>query len=49
MDFKVPYQINVYGGVEHGFALRADVSVKANQYAMEDAFKQAVAWFENWL
>ncbi|KFX92604.1 hypothetical protein V490_05299 [Pseudogymnoascus sp. VKM F-3557] len=49
VDSKVPYQINVYGGVEHGFALRADVSVKANQYAMEDAFKQAVAWFENWL
>ncbi|KFY28390.1 hypothetical protein V493_02950 [Pseudogymnoascus sp. VKM F-4281 (FW-2241)] len=49
VDLKVPYQINVYGGVEHGFAVRADVSVKKNQYAMEDAFKQAVAWFENWL
>lgn len=49
MDLNVPYQINVYGGVDHGFALRADMSVKKNLYAMEDAFKQAVAWFENWL
>ncbi|KFY81836.1 hypothetical protein V500_11041 [Pseudogymnoascus sp. VKM F-4518 (FW-2643)] len=49
VDLNVPYQINVYGSVDHGFALRADMSVKKNLYAMEDAFKQAVAWFENWL
>ncbi|OBT65201.1 hypothetical protein VE03_04708 [Pseudogymnoascus sp. 23342-1-I1] len=49
VDLGVPFQINVYGGVSHGFALRADMSVKKNLYAMEDAFKQAVAWFENWL
>ncbi|OBT71583.1 hypothetical protein VF21_09293 [Pseudogymnoascus sp. 05NY08] len=49
IDLKIPFQINVYGGVDHGFALRADMSVKKNLYAMEDAFKQAVAWFENWL
>ena len=48
-DLKVPFQINVYGGVAHGFALRADLGVKKNLYAMEDAFKQAVTWFENWL
>lgn len=49
MDLNVPFQINVYGGVEHGFALRADMSVKKNLYAMQDAFKQAISWFENWL
>lgn len=49
VDQNVPFQINVYGGVEHGFALRADMSVKKNLYAMEDAFKQATNWFENWL
>ncbi|KAL5348560.1 hypothetical protein ACLOAV_005976 [Pseudogymnoascus australis] len=49
VDLNVPFQINVYGGVEHGFALRADMSVKKNLYAMEDAFKQATNWFENWL
>jgi dienelactone hydrolase len=48
-DLNIPYQINVYGGVDHGFALRADLSVKKNLYAMEDAFGQAVSWFKNWL
>ena len=49
MKSKVPFQINLYSGVEHGFALRADISVKKNKYAMEDAFQQAVTWFRNWM
>jgi sterol O-acyltransferase len=44
-----PYQINLYGGVEHGFAVRADLNNKAIKYAKESAFLQAVQWFDEHL
>jgi hypothetical protein len=40
-----PYQINLFGGVAHGFAVRGDLSKPQNKYAKELAFVQAVAWF----
>jgi dienelactone hydrolase len=43
---KVPYQINLYSGVSHGFALRADLSKRLVTYAKEQAFLQAVFWFD---
>lgn len=43
---KLPYQINLYAGVEHGFAVRGDPSDKKKQYAKEAAFLQAVQWFD---
>jgi dienelactone hydrolase len=45
----VPYQINLYSGVVHGFAVRADLSSKVGKYAKENAFLQALAWFEEHL
>jgi dienelactone hydrolase len=39
------YQINLFGGVQHGFAVRGDLSKPLNKYAKEQAFVQAVAWF----
>ncbi|KAL2018426.1 hypothetical protein VTK56DRAFT_845 [Thermocarpiscus australiensis] len=44
-----PYQINLYSHVEHGFAVRCDPSVKAQRYAKEQAFLQAVFWFDEYL
>lgn len=44
-----PYQINLYSGVEHGFAVRGDLSNKVAKYAKESAFLQAVQWYEQWL
>lgn len=44
-----PYQINLYSGVEHGFAVRGDPNNRVVQYAKESAFLQAVAWFEEHL
>jgi dienelactone hydrolase len=41
-----PYQINLYAGVEHGFAVRGDVSDQRKMYAKEAAFLQAVQWFD---
>ncbi|KAI0394911.1 dienelactone hydrolase [Xylariaceae sp. FL0594] len=44
-----PYQINLYSGVEHGFATRADLSKKHTKFAKEQAFYQAVQWFDYYL
>ncbi len=44
-----PYQINLFSGVVHGFAVRCDTSKKAEKYAKEQAFLQAVTWFDEHL
>ncbi|KAI1437082.1 dienelactone hydrolase [Xylaria sp. CBS 124048] len=44
-----PYQINLYSGVVHGFAVRADVTQKHIKFAKEQAFYQAVQWFDHHL
>ncbi|KAK3381151.1 dienelactone hydrolase [Podospora didyma] len=44
-----PYQINLYSGVVHGFAVRCDVSKKHEKFAKEQAFLQAVTWFDEHL
>ncbi|KAI8956880.1 dienelactone hydrolase [Daldinia sp. FL1419] len=45
----LPYQINLYSQVEHGFSVRCDPSKKNQRFAKEQAFLQAVTWFDNWL
>jgi dienelactone hydrolase len=37
-----PYQINLFSNVEHGFAVRGDVSIKAKKFAKEQAFYQVL-------
>ncbi|KAI0483709.1 dienelactone hydrolase [Xylaria cf. heliscus] len=44
-----PYQINLFSGVVHGFAVRAEISEKHQKFAKEQAFYQAVQWFDTWL
>ncbi|KAH8795045.1 putative hydrolase [Hyaloscypha sp. PMI_1271] len=39
----------VFGGTEHGFSVRGDLTVKDVRLAKEYAFKGAVSWFKNWL
>ena len=46
---KIPWQINLFSGVEHGFAVRGDPSKKDTRFAKEQAFCQAVNWFGTWL
>ncbi|KAF2652303.1 alpha/beta-hydrolase [Lophiostoma macrostomum CBS 122681] len=46
---KVPYQLNLFSDVSHGFAVRADLSVKPAKFAKEQAFYQAVAWFDEYI
>jgi dienelactone hydrolase len=47
-DTKQPYQINLFSGVEHGFAVRCDLTVDAQRFAKEQAFLQAVSWLNQW-
>jgi dienelactone hydrolase len=49
VKIDVPYQINLYSHVEHGFAVRADLSKKPIKFAKEQAFIQAVTWFDEYL
>ena len=45
----VPYQINLFSNVVHGFAVRADISKKREKFAKEQAFLQAVTWFNEYV
>ncbi|CAM1505857.1 Fc.00g114940.m01.CDS01 [Cosmosporella sp. VM-42] len=44
-----PWQINLYSGTQHGFSVRGDPKVKKEKFAKEQAFAQAVAWFDEHL
>jgi dienelactone hydrolase len=44
-----PWQINLFSGTEHGFAVRCDLSNPKQKFAKEQAFYQAVAWFDEHL
>lgn len=43
------YQVNLYGGTQHGFAVRADLNNEEQRWAKEQAFLQAVGWFDRFL
>ncbi|PBP18573.1 alpha/beta-hydrolase [Diplocarpon rosae] len=49
IETKQPYQVALFGGVAHGFAVRCDLSKKHEKFAKEQAFLQAVAWFDEHL
>jgi dienelactone hydrolase len=44
-----PYQVTLYSGVKHGFAVRCDPKIKQERFAKAQAFLQAVTWFDEWL
>jgi dienelactone hydrolase len=46
---KVPYQVNLYGACEHGFAVRTDLTDRKKRFAKESAYYQAVRWFDEWV
>ncbi|KAM0699736.1 hypothetical protein Q7P36_000739 [Cladosporium allicinum] len=46
---SIPYQMVLYSGVEHGFAVRGDLNKPEIKFAKEAAFIQAVQWFDEFL
>ncbi|ROV95969.1 hypothetical protein VMCG_07948 [Cytospora schulzeri] len=45
----LPYQMFLYSGTEHGFSVRCDVSKRPQKFAKEQAFFQAISWFDEYL
>ena len=43
------YEVRVYKGCGHGFAVRASKEKKVEDEAVEDAAMQAVEWFQKYL
>lgn len=48
METGMAYQVSLYSGTEHGFAVRANMSDPKQKFGKETAFLQAVRWFEGW-
>ena len=46
---KLPWEIHVFSGVSHGFAVRGDKEDESQKWAMEQAFSMAGRWFERFL
>jgi dienelactone hydrolase len=44
-EIKATYELRVYGGMSHGWAIRGDKSDRGQTAAMNMAFDQAVSWF----
>ncbi|KPM41449.1 hypothetical protein AK830_g5149 [Neonectria ditissima] len=42
------FQVNLYSGTSHGFGVRANVSDPEQKFGKEEAFWQAVKWFNSW-
>lgn len=45
---KKIYQVQLFQGVSHGFALRADLSDPWQRYAKEASFTGIQGWFDWW-
>ncbi|KAK7909017.1 alpha/beta-hydrolase [Apiospora marii] len=43
-----PWQMDLYSGAMHGFAVRPNITVPQQRFAYETAFIQAVRWFDFW-
>jgi dienelactone hydrolase len=40
------YQVSLYSGTQHGFGVRVSLSDESQKWAKEQAFLQAVRWFD---
>ncbi|EQB53655.1 dienelactone hydrolase [Colletotrichum gloeosporioides Cg-14] len=43
-----PFSLALYGGTSHGFGVRANISDPQQKYGKEEAFFQAVRFFDTW-
>ncbi|GAP85138.2 putative dienelactone hydrolase [Rosellinia necatrix] len=43
------YSVSLYSGTSHGFGVRANVTDPRQKFGKEQAFFQAVRWFDTWL
>ena len=43
-----PFQVSLYSGTRHGFGTRGNISNPEERFGKEEAFFQAVRWFDKW-
>jgi len=48
-EIKVPYQVQLFYGVEHGFALRGNMDNIYERYVKEQSLEGIIKWFDFWL
>jgi len=48
-EIKVPYQVQLFYGVEHGFALRGNMDNLYERYVKEQSLEGIIKWFNFWL
>lgn len=48
LETGIEYSVALYGGTQHGFGVRANVSDPRQKFGKEQAFYQAVTWFNTW-
>ncbi|KAJ5444537.1 uncharacterized protein N7458_008409 [Penicillium daleae] len=46
---RKPYHLQLFSGVEHGFALRGDMKNPYERYVKEQSLQGIVQWFDFWL
>lgn len=49
MDHRKTYHLQLFAGVEHGFALRGDMSKPYERWVKETSLKSIGDWFDFWL
>jgi dienelactone hydrolase len=49
MEGKEGFELKVYEGCVHGFAVRATPGKEKEAKAADEALQQAVEWFKKWL
>jgi dienelactone hydrolase len=43
-----PWSLALYSNTPHGFGVRANISIPQQKFGKEEAFVQAVRWFDSW-
>jgi len=46
---RTPHQLQLFYGVEHGFALRGNMKNSYERYVKEQSLKSIIEWFDFWL
>jgi len=49
IEDKKTYHVQLFSGVEHGFALRGDMSKPYERWTKEASLRGIVEWFDLWL
>ncbi|TFK23739.1 alpha/beta-hydrolase [Coprinopsis marcescibilis] len=48
IEKKLPYHVQVFSGVSHGFGTRGDPQVENSRWAKEESARSIISWFARW-